>query len=60
MTCFCFYKKIHNSSNAQSKTVWDTLTERANNQNAAHAQNNTATSVTKPYMKVNAKYKTIR
>jgi hypothetical protein len=60
MTFFCFYRKIHNSSNAQRKTVWATLTERANNQNAAHAKKNTAASVTKPYMMVNAKYKTIR
>lgn len=60
MTCLCFYRKIHNSSNAQSKTVWATLTERANNQNVTHVQNNTAASVTKPCMRVNVKYKTIR
>jgi hypothetical protein len=59
MTFFCFYRKIHNSSNVQSKTVWATLTERANNQNVTHVKNNTAASVTKPCMWVTVKYKMI-
>jgi hypothetical protein len=60
MTFLCFYRKIHNSSNALSKTVWATSTEKANNQIAAHAQSSTVASVTNPYMMVTARYKTIQ